>query len=193
MENIFQLKITLNDISPPIWRRIHVNSDTLLFDLHKIIQTTMGWTNSHLHQFVYNDRLYCNPEYEEEWDDSRQVDYSKVRLDKILLSVNQHIIYEYDFGDGWEHIIELEKIIPVDIKMKHPICIDGKRNCPPEDCGGPGGYEDLLEAIKNPENEEYESMLEWVGDDFDSEYFDKNETNEVLRQKDFGCITILDD
>jgi hypothetical protein len=64
MENIFQLKITLNDISPPIWRRIHVNSDTLLFDLHKIIQTTMGWTNSHLHQFVYNDRFYCNPEYE---------------------------------------------------------------------------------------------------------------------------------
>jgi hypothetical protein len=98
------------------------------------------------------------------------------------------INYEYDFGDGWEHIIKLEKILTPNDKLQTPQCIAGKRNCPPEDCGGIWGYSDMLEILKQPEHKEYESYIEWLGDDFDPEYFNKDAINEMLKGKDFGCI-----
>jgi len=192
MEKIFQIKVTLNDIEPAIWRQILIKSNTKLFDFHKIIQTAMGWTNSHLHQFVYNNKLYCNPDYEDEWDDENQIDYSKLKINNLLKKENKMIVYEYDLGDGWEHTILLEKILPLEINKKLPICIAGARNCPPEDCGGSGGYEDLLNIIQNPKNDEYDTMMEWLGGDFDPEKFDIKEINKLLRKKDYGCITILD-
>jgi len=98
------------------------------------------------------------------------------------------LLYEYDFGDGWEHEIILEKIIEEDEKNQIPRCIDGKQNCPPEDCGGIWGYEDLLKVIKDKKHDEYEEMMEWLGEEFDPDYFNINEVNKLLKQKDFGCI-----
>lgn len=181
----YQLKITLNNVEPLIWRRFVVNSDIKLPDLHKVIQTVMGWTNSHLHQFIVNDKFYCEPDPDSV---SEYTDYSRVQLNQILADENQSITYEYDFGDGWEHEIVLEKVIPDHIK-KYPYCTEGEKSCPPEDCGGPIGYEDLLKILSNPDDEEYEGITEWLGEYFDPEYFDIDEINEMLKDEDYGCIT----
>jgi len=98
----------------------------------------------------------------------------------LLKKEKDSLIYEYDFGDSWEHKIILEKILPYDASLKVPSCIKGKRACPPEDCGGIWGYQNLVEIIKDPSHPEHEEMLEWLGGEFDPEYFDMNETNRML-------------
>jgi len=187
MAKIFQLKISLKEVDPMIWRTIQVSSMVKLPELHKILQTTMGWTNSHLHQFIIESKLYAEPDEDSSLDD---IDYTNIILGQVLTQEDQNIIYEYDFGDGWEHVITLEKII-TEKPQKYPSCLNGKRNCPPEDCGGPYGYMDLQSVIANPEHEEYEDMIEWLGDDFDPEYFDLGEINKLLKKKDYGCITMI--
>ena len=183
---IYQLKIVLRDIKPTISRQIIVYSDTLLVDIHRIIQTTMGWTNSHLHSF--NDGLndYAPLEFEvENSNDSR-----KIKLNKILKKEKDKILYEYDFGDGWMHEILLEKIIIDTVKGQIPSCIKGKRNCPPEDCGGTYGYHDILKTLSNPKSEDYKSIVDWLGGVYDPEYFDIDSVNKLLKQEDYGCIWI---
>lgn len=181
----YQLKISLNNIKPLIWRRFVVNSDIKLPDLHKVIQTVMGWTNSHLHQFIVDGKFYSEPD-----NDSllEYTDYKKIILNQVLSEEKKSITYEYDFGDGWEHEILLEKILPNHIK-KYPYCTEGERSCPPEDCGGPPGYEELLKILSDPGDDEYDEIIEWLGDDFDPEYFDIDEINDMLKDKDYGCIT----
>ena len=100
------------------------------------------------------------------------------------------IAYEYDFGDDWLHDIVLEKILPVDKNKKYPVCVSGKNNCPPEDCGGIYGYTMMLEILKQPDHEEYESYIDWLGGSFDPQFFDKDVVNELLREKDYGCIEL---
>lgn len=192
-KKIFQIQITLKGFKPKIWRRILVPSDLLLSDFHKIIQTTMGWTNSHLHQFIKNRTYYTVRIQDDDlWDETNNVDYKRMKISDLLKNEKEKIIYEYDFGDSWEHDIILEKILPIDDKIKYPICLTGKMNCPPEDCGGVWGYADMLEILNQPDHEEFERYIEWLGDDFDSEYFDKDEINEMLKTEDFGCIEIYD-
>ena len=176
--NIYQLKISLIDSRPEIWRRILVDPNVLLVDFHRIIQTTMGWTNSHLHLFADNNNTYSPREFEVEGAKNSRV----VKLSKLLIKEGDKILYEYDFGDGWEHSIVLEKIISL------PTCIDGENNCPPEDCGALGGYEELQEIISDPEHSEYDEMMEWLGGKFDPAYFNLDEINKMLQKKDFGCI-----
>lgn len=188
-DNVFQLKITLNHIKPPIWRRVLVDSDIKLPDLHKIIQTVMGWTNSHLHQFIIGNQYYSLPSDESFY---KVVDYRRIKLDSLFNTPKSNFIYEYDFGDGWEHSIVIEKILPRKKNTYYPICIDGKRSCPPEDCGGTFGYENLITIINNPEHEEYDEMMEWLGDYFDPKEFNIDEVNEFLREKNFGCIELFD-
>jgi hypothetical protein len=185
---IYQLKISLNYVKPPIWRRFLVQSDIKLPDLHKVIQTVMGWTNSHLNQFIIDDVFYCEPSEDYDMD---YKDYRRVRLNQVINSEKQKFLYEYDFGDSWEHTLLLEKILPADKSVDYPICIDGKRNCPPEDCGGSGGYEELLKIIKNPRHKEHNDMIEWLGDEFDPEEFDIDFINESLKEKDYGCLTLF--
>ena len=183
---IYQIQVVLTNTKQKIWRRLLVNSDILLVDLHRIIQTAMGWTNSHLH--LFNDGLtdYAPKEFEvEESRNSRTI-----KLNSILKKEKSKILYEYDFGDSWNHDIILEKIIKEEETGQIPRCIKGKRNCPPEDCGGTWGYNDLLLTISNPKHEDYESMMEWLGGNFDPEYFDIDEINNNLRQKDYGCLWI---
>ncbi len=183
-KKIYQLQIVLKGAKPKIWRRILVSSDTLLVDMHRIIQTTMGWTNSHLHRFFDGVDDYAPVEF--------GIEYSKnsrtKKLNSILKNEKDYLFYEYDFGDGWEHNIILEKILAADKQLQIPSCIAGKRNGPPEDCGGIWGYSDMLEVLKQPNHEEYKDFVEWLGGEFDPEYFDKSEVNKMLKKKDFGCI-----
>jgi len=186
---IYQIQIALKDFKPKIWRRLLIPADTLLSDLHKIIQTSMGWTNSHLHQFI-KDRTYYTVKVKDDdtWDEMDNVDYKRMKISDLLKTEKQKIKYEYDFGDGWEHDVILEKILVRDEKIKYPICIAGKMSCPPEDCGGSWGYADMLEILKNPAHPEYKEFVDWLDEDFDPEYFDKEEVNESLKEKNFGCF-----
>ena len=188
---IYQIQIALKRFKPKIWRRLLIPSDLLLSDFHKVIQTSMGWTNSHLHQFIKNRTFYTVKMQDDDlWDEMDNVDYKEMKISDLLKKEKDKIVYEYDFGDGWEHDIILEKILPPDNNTKHPICLTGKMNCPPEDCGGIWGYSDMLEILKDPDHEEYESYIEWLGEEFDPTYFDKDEVNELLREKDYGCIEL---
>ena len=189
---IYQIQVALKNFKPKIWRRILVPSNLLLSDFHKIIQTSMGWTNSHLHQFIKDQTYYTvRMKDDDMWEDMNSVDYKKMKIFDLLSVEKGKIIYEYDFGDGWEHEVILEKILPVDKKLKYPICLAGKMNCPPEDCGGVWGYAEMIEILKQPKHKEYENIIEWLGDELDPEYFDKEEVNEYLQTKDYGCISLF--
>ncbi|MBA3442179.1 MAG: plasmid pRiA4b ORF-3 family protein [Pyrinomonadaceae bacterium] len=179
--SIYQMKITLRGSKPPIWRRVEVRSDTTLHNLHWIIQTAMGWTNSHLHQFIVGQQYYSQPDF---GIDEHGVDVKNeraIKLGQIASRAKAKFIYEYDFGDGWEHEVVVEKILTAEAGMHYPKCLTGKRACPPEDCGGVWGYAGFLEAIKDPEHPEHEDMLEWVGGSFDPEAFDIEEVNQELK------------
>ena len=180
---IYQLKVTLEGSSPEIWRRIIVNPDVWLVSFHRILQTTMEWTNSHLHLFHDGAREYVPREFETE----DTLDSRGVKLKQILNRDNPVILYEYDFGDGWAHRIELEQVIDKGDKERVPRCIGGERNCPPEDCGGLPGYDEVQKIISNPGHEEYEETLQWLGGSFDPEHFSLNEVNELLGQRNYGC------
>jgi hypothetical protein len=177
--SIFQIKITLQGSKPPIWRRLLVSSDISLSKLHRIIQTAMGWWDSHLHQFIVGDVYYGVPS-SEDWYEVK--DERRAKLSQIAPQEKSKFIYEYDFGDDWLHVILIEKILPPDPTQKLPVCIKGRRACPPEDVGGIWGYETFLEAITDPEHEEHDSYLEWVGGNFDPAAFDMDAVNEQLRQ-----------
>ena len=188
----YQIQIALRWSKPKIWRRILVPSDLLLADFHKIIQTTMGWTNSHLHQFI-KDRIFYTQRMDDDdfWEEMDNVDYSKIKISDLLKKEKDKIIYEYDFGDSWEHDIILEKIENNGMNKNIPTCLTGKNSCPPDDCGGIWGYSEMLEILKHPDHEEYEEYVEWLGKEFDPKYFDKNEINEMLKTQDFGCFGLF--
>ena len=184
-KNVYQLKITLKYIRPPIWRRIQVPGDYTLFDLHDVIQDVFGWFNCHLHEFRIENSSYSDPELLDEFDEFGINDESKITIQDLDLKEGGSFVYIYDFGDGWEHIILIEKILPYDENKKLPFCIKGKRACPPEDVGGTWGYQMFLEAINAPENEEHESYLEWIGGEFDPEFFNLESINNILQGKVF--------
>lgn len=186
-QSVYQLKVTLKDVKPPIWRRIQVAADTPLDELHAILQAVMGWTDSHLHQFITGRRpdltFYTSADViEEDMGSMEQENECEYTLEHIAPEEKNKFVYEYDFGDCWEHEILVEKILPSDAKTHYPYCLTGKRACPPEDVGGVGGYMDFLEALKDPDDPDHEDMLEWVGDDFDSESFDAAEVNHILKK-----------
>jgi hypothetical protein len=178
ISSIYQLKISLKGISPPVWRRVLVPADISLATLHDMIQAVMGWEDYHLHEFVVGGLHYGQPS-DEDWYDVQ--DERKIRLNQIA-DAGARFTYTYDFGDDWEHIIEVEKRLSPDPEIRYPVCIKGKRACPPEDCGGVWGYADMLQILQDPEQEEYESMLEWVGEEFDPEAFDLDEVNQALER-----------
>ncbi len=176
---IYQLKITLRDSKPPIWRRIQVQSNTTLPQLHQIIQITMGWWDCHLHQFIANGIFYGETDPDCGLD---IVSEQQVRLNKLINVPKSKFFYEYDFGDGWEHEIVLEKILEIEPETDYPICITGKRNCPPEDIGGVWGYGDFLSAIADKNHPSHDELLEWVGGSFDPEEFSLIKINQKLQQ-----------
>lgn len=177
---IYQVKITLKYVRPPIWRRVQVRGDITLAKLHEIIQIAMGWFDSHLHQFRMGKVYYGTPDIDE-FSELNLKDDSKAQLGRVLTKLKQKLIYEYDFGDGWEHEILLEKILPPEPGVRYPRCIGGARACPPEDCGGTGGYANFLTAIGDPNHEEYDEYLDWIGGEFDPEEFELDEVDAALK------------
>jgi len=176
---VYQMKVTLEDISPPIWRSIQVKNNTTLGKLHRILQIIMDWSNYHLHEFIIDGVSYGVPDKECMYEVKNE---KNVRLSQVVSGEKSRFTYIYDFGDDWRHKILIEKILPVEPDRKYPVCIKGKRKCPPEDCGGVGGYYDFLEIIKDPDNPEHDEMLEWAGGSFDPEAFDLDEINRLLGQ-----------
>ncbi len=177
---VYQLKITLRDTKPPVWRRLQVK-DCTLAKLHAIIQTCMGWEGYHLHEFEIGDERYGDPR---QWQGEMEVgNEGKVKLSRLVAHGVKKFSYVYDMGDNWDHTIQVEKVLPVEAEpgVRYPRCIAGKRACPPEDCGGPWGYGEFVEAIQNPQHEQHEELLEWVGGEFDPEAFDIEAVNEALR------------
>lgn len=171
--NIYQLKITLDHIKPKIWRSLQVRSDVKLTKLHEIIQIVMGWENYHLYAFHVRGIDYTDPEsIEDDIYEMGHRDGSKVKLSDVLPDVGGKILYRYDFGDNWEHTIELEKILDPVPGERYPVCLDGARSCPREDCGGIGGYAELLRVLADPEDEEHEEMRQWAGKGWDPKRFD---------------------
>jgi len=171
---IFQLKFTLKGIRPPVWRRVLVSEDMNLLQLHDLIQAVFGWWDYHLHLFKIAGMEFVNTSDWEEDGDQYQDD-SRAKLGDLIprfVPEGGMFIYTYDMGDYWEHEILVEKILPDSEKQKTPMLLAGRRSCPPEDVGGPWGYENFLEAIQDPEHPEHETFLEWIGVDFDPEAFD---------------------
>jgi hypothetical protein len=174
---VYQFKVTLKGIKPPVWRKILVPETYTFWDLHVAIQDAMGWLDYHLHEFtIMNpstglaDRIGIP---DEDFLDQEEVYPGwRKKLTDYFSSQNPRADYCYDFGDDWQHGVKLEKIIPREADVRYPICVGGKRACPPEDCGGTSGYEDFLRTIQDPSHEEYESTLEWAGGSFDPERFD---------------------
>jgi hypothetical protein len=189
---IYHLKVVLNGTKPPIWRRLQVPGNANLGWLHAVLQVAMGWTNSHLHQFRVGDLLYSDlrhnsPEFEGE---PEILDENKETLQQVAPRQKDMLAYEYDFGDSWEHRITVEKILPPDpAAAMTALCLDGARACPPEDCGGVWGYDNLLTIIKDPKHEEHASMMEWLGAGFDPEAFDADEANTYLRKLKWPRVT----
>jgi hypothetical protein len=186
--DVYQIKVTLEDIHPSIWRRILVPADWSLGALHYVIQVAMGWTNSHLHHFIFEAESGRNF-YSLYWQDADDLgvpttDSSKINLSTVAPKTKTHFRYEYDFGDSWLHHIVVEKIVPPDPNEVYPRCTEGKRACPPDDCGGAPGYENLLKIIRDPEHPEHDDMQAWLSgmdrDHFDPESFDLLMTNRRL-------------
>jgi hypothetical protein len=182
---IYQIKVTLDDTHPPVWRRIQVPGNTTLLKLHDILQIVMGWDDYHLHMFTIEGSIYGDPA-DDEYGDLGTIDESRFRLNQVIYREGQRLSYEYDFGDGWDHTLLVEKILPPQESVRYPICLKGKRACPPEDVGGVWGYENFLEAICNPDHDEHEEYLTWVGGEFDPEAFDLEEINTQLRRMGRG-------
>lgn len=177
------LRITLEDIEPPIWREIALLDSTTLPELHRVIQLAFQWYDYHLHQFAIGTERYAIPD--EELDDFGVLSRSTlgVTLSELGLTEGASFTYEYDFGDSWTHRIDVRKISPVADRaeiMPAPLLMEGRRAAPPEDCGGPPGYEELLRVLADPSDPEHADMRTWVGPDFDAERFDARAARHAL-------------
>ena len=203
-DQIYELRITLRDTKPPIWRRVAVPAGITLGQLHDVIQIVMGWTNSHMHQFTElskRSRLTadeiadaaasgnlgqlaaraCGEMFADRrfgLEGARNED--KISLAEVCPKVKSELMYEYDFGDGWEHLLKVEKIGDPEPGIEYPVCVAGKLAGPPDDCGGVWGYYEMLEALADPKHETHEEMTEWIGGEFDPEAFDLDEVNKAL-------------
>ena len=176
---IYQLKVTLKDTKPPIWRRFLVPADITMRRLHDILQIVVGWQESHLYIFEVGRTHIGEPDPEEDWREVRPA--KSTTLNQVAPAAGAKFVYEYDFGDSWRHDILVEKVLPAEPGTNYPLCLAGRRAGPPEDCGGAWAYAELLEVIANPAHEEYASTMNWLGGEFDPEVFDVAETNTVLR------------
>ena len=179
-KSIVSVKVTLVGTKPPVWRRLLMLDTMTLADLHCAIQAAMGWEDSHLHVFHIDGRDY---------GDRRTVDNvadeNRITLISIVKSGVSRFAYTYDFGDSWEHVLVIEKAQPTAPGQAYPVCVGGKRACPPEDFGGHLGYQQLLEVLADPDHPDYAEQREWIGEDLNPEAFDINFANTLLKAR-FG-------
>jgi hypothetical protein len=167
----FQLRIELREILPSIWRRFVVPGAIALPGLHRVIQDVMGWENYHLHLFRFGEKEYGVPDPDYSDDPTEMRNERGRRLREFLRNEGDVFGYEYDFGNGWEHDLVLERIV-TGVEVTDAVCLEGERSCPPEDVGGPSGYMDYLEALRDPSHPDHREMVEWRGPSFNPERFD---------------------
>ena len=176
---VHTLKVTLRGVKPPIWRRIEVASEITLAELSTVLEAAMGWFGGHLHAFETNGVTYEPPDPEGGLF-RPTADEAEHRLNSVLTSPTFKMRWGYDFGDGWQHTIVVEAIEPADDNASYPRCINGRRACPPEDCGGPWGFEELIDAVADPIHPRHNELAEWLPDNYDPAHFDANEiTNDM--------------
>jgi hypothetical protein len=175
---VYELEITLADIEPPIWRRVQVPAEITMAELHHVIQIAMGWTDAHRHQYLVAGEVIGVPEADRPRDSAtRLTDETTIRLVDLALA-NTRLHYQYDFGDLWKHQIVVQRVLPHEGPVA--VCLDGARACPPENCGGAGGYEELVDIMADPSHAEHAACLEWLDGALDTEAFDRERVNDLL-------------
>lgn len=187
---LYQLKITLMGSDPAIWRRVVVPANLKLNRFHDVIQRIMPWTDSHLHHFIVGNvrkrgselTYYGMVNLDFADPDDQTLNEKKFTLADLASAEKTKIIYEYDFGDGWEHEILVEKILPPDANFTKIVCLAGENACPPDDCGGIGGYYNLLDVLAHPEAPDHEDLKEWIGGEWNPTCFNLAETNAALKK-----------
>jgi len=175
MGTAHRVKITLKGVTPPVWRRLLIPSEYTLTQVHQALLTGMGWSGYHLYAFRIGCTSYLD--IDDDWPDD-SVDPATVRLGN-LVGPGDRFTFDYDFGDGWEHQILVEEVL-LAAGRPRPVCLAGRRACPPEDVGGPGGYADFLDAIADANHERHVEQLEWIGGSFDPEAFDPAEVDRIF-------------
>lgn len=176
-ETVHQLEVTLREVKPLVWRRIVVRSNATLGELALHLEAAMGWEGSHLHLFEAEGRTYGQPDPDWETDDLDEEDH---RVGEVLPEVGSALRLDYDFGDGWEHDVVVEEIAPLQPDVHYPICLDGARACPPEDCGGPQGYAHLMRVLADPSLADPEGLRQWAPPGFDPASFDAAEATRAM-------------
>jgi hypothetical protein len=171
------LRVTLLDVTPPVWRLVRVPSALTLSGLHAVVQIVMGWEDIHLHEWRAEDRSFGPPD-EEDWGEEMEDESTAVLAE--VAPADSVLHYDYDFGDGWEHLIEVVAIEPYDATVPPVAVLDGARAAPPEDCGGPRGYEHLVDALADPDDPEHDDVVAAFGDAFDPDEFDRAAINRRL-------------
>ena len=198
--SVLQFKITLNDSTPRVWRRILVPSDYTFFDLHCALQNIMGWFDGHLHAFYIEERggknritiQFPQPDDRDAYMLGETRDERAERIADYFGKKIKQCVYCYDFGDNWDHTVLFERALPRNSKTVYPQCIAGKNACPPEDCGGVGGYDNVQKILKNPRHEEHQDTLEWLAiedpnefDPFEFDFSDIEFENPKKRLREF--------
>lgn len=179
-DEIFRLKIVLRDCKPSVWREVEITASTALARLHDVLQVLMGWEDCHLWAFEAGQKRFELPDSEIETKLAAKDDPRRVTLDALLRGKGAGLRYNYDFGDDWWVEIQLVAVGKPETSTRYPRCLADARAGPPEDCGGPHGFEELLAARKNPKRRGAEELLEWVGPDWDPEAFDLALVNKAL-------------
>jgi hypothetical protein len=177
--SVIQLRIALREVEPPIWRRIQVPANITLIKLADTLLATMGWLGYHLYEYRIQGEAYGDPD--PDFDYGREIkDLRRVRLERVVRNVGDQFEFLYDFGDGWVHDVTVEAIERPEPRVRYPCVIAGERACPPEDVGGPPGYIDFCAAIAGPSNNAHDQLLDWVGGEFDPDWFDIDAVNEYF-------------
>ncbi|MGE0633395.1 MAG: plasmid pRiA4b ORF-3 family protein [Pseudobdellovibrionaceae bacterium] len=178
---VYEFTVSLEGTSPVVWRKFLAHEIINLDELHLLIQMTMGWEAKHLFEFVFGDKIYAHPAHADEMN----LESTEGILLSDVLGGGKEFSYIYDFGDYWKHKVEITNVLEHDPRLNYPACIAGENACPPEDCGGPGGYEELKEVLTGKKSDEKDEMLEWVGGFFSPNTFDPNFVNKHLLWADF--------
>ncbi|HEV7898077.1 MAG TPA: plasmid pRiA4b ORF-3 family protein [Planosporangium sp.] len=175
---VFRLRVTLDDVMPPIWRQVLVPGGYTLDRVHRVIQFAMGWQDCHLHSFDIDGEQYGEPDPD---GDLPMLDEMDHRLDKVV-GPGTRLCYIYDFGDWWEHEVLVEEVLAADPWVRYPVCVAGERACPPEDVGGPEGYAEFSAALADPRHPRHVAMRDWIGRPFDPTDFDADRVTTLLRR-----------
>ncbi len=187
-DKILELKITLNNIRPPIYRKIQVPDFYTFHQLHHLIQLAFEWEN--IHMYIFFDKDSEISAFEDDFSERQPGDAKKIKLKERFKSLKDRLLYVYDFGDNWEHTVELEKVLDADPSKRYPACISGQRNAPPEDVGGAFGFEDFVEAMNDMKHPQHDDFIEWYGRFFDEMAFSKSKINTRFRSYVTGKINL---